>query len=157
MGMPTGRSTRDRRAQPSIPPRQIARTTPEDGDIVVREEARDGALLYVLHTAPGADQHLLRSRREAVAHALASAKRESVRACRVLGNARIAPETRTSATAMQRRAGGVPDGARRARGRDVSVRDVGRTLRTSDGRCPRTASDARDADLNTEPRAPRFE
>ncbi len=82
MAMPTARPARDRRAQPRMPPRDIARTTPADGDIVVREETRDGALVYVLHTAPGADRHLLRSRREAVVHALASAKRESVRAWR---------------------------------------------------------------------------
>jgi len=82
--MPTStlRSERDRRAQPRIPPHDIARTTPEDGDIVVREEKRAGTLVYVLHTAPGADQYLLRSRREAVAQALASANRECVRAWR---------------------------------------------------------------------------
>ena len=55
------------------------RTTPDDGDIVVRRERRDGTLVYVLHTAPGADQSLLRTREEAVSQALASAKREHVR------------------------------------------------------------------------------
>src|SRR2546428_7019650 len=56
-----------------------ARTTPEDGDVVVREEKREGAVVYVLHTAPGADQYVLRSREEAVAQAAAFAKREYVR------------------------------------------------------------------------------
>ncbi len=58
----------------------VARTTPEDGDIVVREEKREGRLVYVLHTAPGADQYLLRSGEEAVAQAVTFAKREGVRA-----------------------------------------------------------------------------
>jgi hypothetical protein len=35
------------------------RTTPEDGDIVVRQEKRDGTAVYVLQTAPGPDQYLL--------------------------------------------------------------------------------------------------
>jgi hypothetical protein len=56
------------------------RTTPDDGDIVVREEKREGRLVYVLHTAPSADQSLLRTRDEAVAHALTFAKRQHVRA-----------------------------------------------------------------------------
>ena len=53
---------------------------PEDGDIVVRQEERDGMLVYVLHTAPGADQYLLRTREEAVAQAVTFARREQVRA-----------------------------------------------------------------------------
>ena len=56
------------------------RTTPEDGDIVVLEEKREGTLVYVLHTAPGADQYLLRSPEDALAQAVTSAKREGVRA-----------------------------------------------------------------------------
>jgi DNA-binding transcriptional regulator YdaS (Cro superfamily) len=47
---------------------------------VVREEQREGTLVYVLHTAPGADQHLFGSRGEAVAQALVSAKTHGVRA-----------------------------------------------------------------------------
>jgi hypothetical protein len=58
----------------------LARTTPEDGDIVVRQETREGRDVYVLHTAPGADQYLLRTRDEAVAQAVTFAKRQSVRA-----------------------------------------------------------------------------
>ena len=57
-----------------------ARTTPEDGDIGVREETRDGTLVYVLHTAPGSDPSVLRSRQAAVAQAVTLAKREHVRA-----------------------------------------------------------------------------
>ena len=56
------------------------RSTPENGDIVVREEKRQGALVYVLHTAPGADQSLLRRREEALAQALTLARRACVRA-----------------------------------------------------------------------------
>ena len=57
-----------------------ARTTPEDGDIVVRQEQREGTLVYALHTAPGADQYLLRMREEAIAQAVTFAKRAHVRA-----------------------------------------------------------------------------
>ena len=58
-----------------------ARSTPEDGDIVIREEVRDRRVVYVyvLHTAPGADQYLLRSREEAIAQAVIWAKRQQVR------------------------------------------------------------------------------
>lgn len=55
-------------------------STPEDGDIVVRQEQREGSLVYVLHTAPGPDQYLLGTREEAVAQALTLAKRHHVRA-----------------------------------------------------------------------------
>jgi hypothetical protein len=58
----------------------VARSVPQEGDIVVREEEREGTLVYVLHTDPGADQYLLRTREEAVKQALAFAKRERVRA-----------------------------------------------------------------------------
>jgi Sigma-54 interaction domain len=58
----------------------LLRSVPEDGDVVVREERREGTLVYVLHTAPGADQVLVRTRDKAVAHALAFAKRQHVRA-----------------------------------------------------------------------------
>ena len=49
-----------------------SRSTPEDGDI--------GKGVYVLHTAPGADQYVLRSREAAVSQAVTFAKREGVRA-----------------------------------------------------------------------------
>jgi hypothetical protein len=41
---------------------------------------REGRVVYVLHTAPGADQYLLRTREEAVAQAMTFAKRQGVRA-----------------------------------------------------------------------------
>jgi hypothetical protein len=56
------------------------RTTPEDGDIVIREEKRGGTLVYVLHTAPGADQYEFRRREEGIAQAVALSKSEQVRA-----------------------------------------------------------------------------
>jgi hypothetical protein len=58
----------------------IARLSPEDGDVIVREEWQDGALVYVLCTAPGSDQYLVRTRDEALAHALTFAQRQRVRA-----------------------------------------------------------------------------
>jgi hypothetical protein len=57
-----------------------ARSSPDDGDIVIRAEERDRRVVYVLHTAPGPDQMLLRSREEAMAKALIFAERERVRA-----------------------------------------------------------------------------
>jgi hypothetical protein len=58
----------------------LARSAPANGDIVVRQETREGTLVYVLHTAPGPDQYLLRTREEAVAQALRFAKGARVRA-----------------------------------------------------------------------------
>jgi hypothetical protein len=67
-----------------VPARERAvmppRSTPENGDIVVREEKRGGTLVYVLHTAPGADQYEFRRRDEGIAQALALAKRQCARA-----------------------------------------------------------------------------
>jgi len=57
-----------------------AYTAPDDGDIVVRQETREGKDVYILHTARGADQYLLRTREEAVAQAVTFAKRQGVRA-----------------------------------------------------------------------------
>jgi LPS sulfotransferase NodH len=48
--------------------------------MVVREEQREGTLVYVLHIAPGADQYVLRRREDAVAQAVTFAKRQHVRA-----------------------------------------------------------------------------
>jgi hypothetical protein len=56
------------------------RTTPEDGDIVVRQEQRDGAVVYVLHTAPGPDEDVLATAEEAAACAVTLADRRGVRA-----------------------------------------------------------------------------
>lgn len=55
------------------------RTTPQDGDIVIRQENLEGGIVYVLHTAPGPDQYVLRTREEAVAQAATVAKRQGVR------------------------------------------------------------------------------
>ena len=55
------------------------RTTPQDGDIVIRQENREGAVVYVLHSAPGPDQYVLRTREEAVAQATTVVKRQGVR------------------------------------------------------------------------------
>jgi hypothetical protein len=57
-----------------------ARSIPEDGDVVLREEEREGMVFYVLDTAPGEDQHVLWMREEAIAKALACAERQHVRA-----------------------------------------------------------------------------
>jgi hypothetical protein len=57
-----------------------ARTSPENGDILVRQETRDGMVVYVLRTAPGTDQYLLRTREDAVVQALTFAERQGVRA-----------------------------------------------------------------------------
>jgi hypothetical protein len=57
----------------------MTRTAPEDGDIGVREETREGTLVYVLHTF-GSDQYVLRNRENAVAQAVRFAKRARVRA-----------------------------------------------------------------------------
>jgi hypothetical protein len=56
------------------------RTTPEDGDIVVRREKRPGTVVYILHTAPGPDEYLLPTCEEAAAQALTRAERHGVRA-----------------------------------------------------------------------------
>src|SRR5271167_2594766 len=64
----------------------VTRSTPQDGDIVIREDTRRGKPIYVLYTAPGADQYALRSREEAVAQALTFAKREQVRVWQTEGD-----------------------------------------------------------------------
>jgi hypothetical protein len=55
-------------------------TTPEDGDIVVQLERREGNRVYVLQTVPGPFQYVLHTRQEAVAQATRFAKRQRVRA-----------------------------------------------------------------------------
>jgi len=57
----------------------LRRSTPEDGDVVVREEMRDGRRVYVLHTAPGPGQILLRTRDAALAQARKFARHQGVR------------------------------------------------------------------------------
>lgn len=63
----------------------VVRSVPENGDIVVRQETCEGALVYILHAASGPDQYLLHGRDEAVAHAETFAKRDGVRAWLVCG------------------------------------------------------------------------
>jgi hypothetical protein len=53
---------------------------PADGDVVVRPDTRDGRTVYVLCTAAGVGQYLLRSRDDAVSHAVAFATLHGVRA-----------------------------------------------------------------------------
>jgi hypothetical protein len=53
---------------------------PQDGDVVIRQQNRERAVVYVLRTAPGPDQYVLRSCEEAVAQAVRAAQRQSVRA-----------------------------------------------------------------------------
>ena len=50
------------------------------GDVVVRQERRDGVRLYILHTTAARDQYLVHTREEAIAQALKYAKRQRVRA-----------------------------------------------------------------------------
>jgi hypothetical protein len=56
------------------------RTSPENGDVLVRQETRDGTIVYILRTAPGTDQYLLRTREDAIVQALTFAERQGVRA-----------------------------------------------------------------------------
>jgi hypothetical protein len=56
-----------------------APSAPQDGDIVIRQDARDGTSVFILHTAPGADQFILHARDAAIAQAVSFAKRQGVR------------------------------------------------------------------------------
>ncbi len=56
-----------------------ARTAPQNGDIVIRQENRAGSVVDVLHTAPGPDQYVLSTRKEAIAQAATVAKRQGAR------------------------------------------------------------------------------
>ena len=58
----------------------VPRNTPEDGDIVVGQDMRNGAYIYILHMAPGPDQYVLHSREDAIRQAITFAKRQEVRA-----------------------------------------------------------------------------
>ena len=53
---------------------------PEDGDVVIRRLNWEGRIAYLLHTVPGTDQCLLRTREAAVAHAVSFARHQGVRA-----------------------------------------------------------------------------
>ena len=70
-----------------------ARATPENGDVLVRQETRDGAVVYILRTAPGTDQYLLRTRADAVVQAVTFAERHGVRAWLLEDGDRCVPLT----------------------------------------------------------------
>jgi hypothetical protein len=55
------------------------RCLPQDGDLVIREDRSDGAVAYILHTAPGADQIVIRTRDGALARARIFAQQHGVR------------------------------------------------------------------------------
>ena len=57
----------------------MARWNPEEGDIVIRQDAGGGERTYILRAAPGPDQYLLHARDDAVARAITFAKRRRVR------------------------------------------------------------------------------
>jgi hypothetical protein len=105
METPTVRPKPDRRTQPRIPPPDIAdraytlyqrrggehghdvddwlqaeRELREATRVPSRDAEREGMLLYVVTTAPGADPHSLPTAEQAVARALACAKRQHARA-----------------------------------------------------------------------------
>ena len=53
---------------------------PDEDDVVVRQKSGNPGVIFVLGTPPAPDQLTLRTRDEAVAQALAFAKRQHVRA-----------------------------------------------------------------------------
>jgi hypothetical protein len=63
-----------------------ARPAPANGDIVMREDQRDGAIVYVLCTIPGGDQLATAQYEHCVEHALAFARRAGVCAWRQTGS-----------------------------------------------------------------------
>jgi hypothetical protein len=57
-----------------------AHPAPVNGDVVVREDHRDGAIVYVLSTVAGADHLTTQKYERSVEHALSLARRARVRA-----------------------------------------------------------------------------
>jgi hypothetical protein len=55
-------------------------TSTEDGDIIIRVEERDGIFLYVVTTTRGVDEFQTLTAEQAVAQALAFARRQHARA-----------------------------------------------------------------------------
>jgi hypothetical protein len=55
-----------------------ARSIPESGDVVVREEMRNGTRTYILHTFPSAEEHPYGSCEQAFADATTLATRDRV-------------------------------------------------------------------------------
>jgi hypothetical protein len=60
--------------------------TPEDGDIVVRRDTRNGKPVFVLNTTPGPDQLVLHTRDAAVRQARDFARSQQVRVWVTNGN-----------------------------------------------------------------------
>jgi LPS sulfotransferase NodH len=58
----------------------------EEGDVVIRQDTRDGKRVFSLHAAAGADQFILHTRDAAIAQAIAFAKRHGVRVWMTNGN-----------------------------------------------------------------------
>jgi hypothetical protein len=56
------------------------RTTPQDGDVVIRQERGNPSTVFLLGTPAAPDQFTLRTRDEAVSRALAYARKQHVRA-----------------------------------------------------------------------------
>ena len=79
MDTPTFHPKRDRRVQPRVPPHDSA-DIPEAGDVVVQEVRRDETLVYLLHGPMESDEHVFRSRGDAIARARAAAGRLRIRA-----------------------------------------------------------------------------
>ena len=61
------------------------------GDVVVRQETREGTLVYALCAFPGPAQYLVRTREQATAQALAFATRARMRAGFANGHADFVP------------------------------------------------------------------
>jgi hypothetical protein len=53
---------------------------PENGDVIVRQKERKGKPVFVLSRAPGPDEYFVRSRKDAVAQAIAFANLAGARA-----------------------------------------------------------------------------
>jgi hypothetical protein len=56
-----------------------ARSIPENGDVVVREDMRNGVRTYILHTFRGAEERTYSSSEQAFADAATLAERDRVR------------------------------------------------------------------------------
>ncbi len=65
----------------------IAWSTPERGDIIVRQHAQDGIRVFILHSSPGPDQIVFHSQHAALAEAWSVAKASRVRVWLMRGEA----------------------------------------------------------------------
>jgi hypothetical protein len=55
------------------------RTVPENGNVVIRHDVHDGRRVFALHTLPGPEQCVLRSRDDAIRRAVVFARRDHAR------------------------------------------------------------------------------